>query len=63
MRFDLAVKKLRELKGLTQTQLAAIIGCSPFTISRWERGKTIPARYFKKFEECFGKDIFLSLMS
>lgn len=36
------IKKLREAKGLTQLQLAEIIGVSSKTVSKWETGKGLP---------------------
>jgi transcriptional regulator with XRE-family HTH domain len=37
------IKEHRELRGLTQLQLAELIGRGVETISNFERGKTIPA--------------------
>jgi len=37
------IKELREAKGLTQVQLAEMMGKSVETISNFERGKTIPS--------------------
>ena len=36
------IKELRNHKGLTQEQLAEIMGVSPKTISRWETGEVTP---------------------
>lgn len=36
------IKNLREAKGLTQLQLADIIGVSSKTVSKWETGKGLP---------------------
>ena len=36
------IKALREKKGLTQTQLANILGVSSKTISKWETAKGLP---------------------
>ena len=36
------IKNLREAKGLTQLQLAEIIGVSSKTVSKWETGKGLP---------------------
>ncbi len=36
------VKKLREAKGLTQSQLAEQIGVSSKAVSKWETGKGLP---------------------
>jgi transcriptional regulator with XRE-family HTH domain len=34
------LKTWREARGLTQSQLARLLGVEVFTISRWERGAT-----------------------
>ena len=36
------VKRLRETKGLTQTQLAEMIGVGGKAVSKWETGKGLP---------------------
>ena len=36
------ISHCRKEKGLTQTQLAEILGVSDKSISRWETGKTLP---------------------
>jgi len=36
------VKELREALGLTQEELARLIGVSARTVSRWERGESEP---------------------
>ena len=33
-----SIRKHRKDKGLTQTELAEIIGCKPCQVSMWERG-------------------------
>ncbi len=38
----LAISKYRQASGLTQAQLAEILGISNDAVSRMERGKTIP---------------------
>ena len=37
-----AIKRLREAKGLTQAQLADVIGVSDKTVSKWETAKGLP---------------------
>lgn len=37
-----AIKRLRETKGLTQAQLADVIGVSDKTVSKWETAKGLP---------------------
>lgn len=36
------IKELREALGLTQVQLAKMIGVSPCTVQAWEQGKRKP---------------------
>lgn len=36
------IRKLRERKGMTQAQLAALIDVSPKTVSKWETAKGFP---------------------
>lgn len=38
------VKKVREIKGYSQEQLARELNVSFATINRWENGKTEPSR-------------------
>ena len=38
----LDIKKIRKKLGLTQKQLAEMIGVDPKTIQNWEYGKNIP---------------------
>ena len=40
--FKYQLRQLREKAGLTQAQLAKILGCSPPRISEWERGVRTP---------------------
>ena len=45
------IKNLRECKGITQSELANIIGVSDKTVSKWETAKGLPdivlcRRYF-----------------
>lgn len=34
--------RARELAGLTQVELAALVGVGPGQVSRWERGAAVP---------------------
>ncbi len=43
MALKLNLKRLRESKGLTQEQLAELVGVSVMTISRCEHGRRWPA--------------------
>ena len=36
------IRKIRKEKGLTQEQLAELLGTSQRSVSRWENGKTMP---------------------
>ena len=36
------ISQLRKEKGLTQDQIAEVLGASPQTISRWETGTSCP---------------------
>ena len=36
------IVKLRNDKGLTQKELAALLGCARFTVQRWETGGVTP---------------------
>ena len=40
---DSALARLRMERGLTQGQLADILGCPQATISRWEQGTNSPS--------------------
>ena len=37
-----AIRQLRHTKGLTQAQLAALIGVSPKAVSKWENARGLP---------------------
>lgn len=40
--FPHRIKSLRIERKMNQTELAELIGCTPNTVSRWERGITRP---------------------
>lgn len=42
------IKEYREIKFLTQTQLADILGCTFISVSRWETGRFEPNMAMKK---------------
>jgi DNA-binding transcriptional regulator YiaG len=48
----------RQAKGLTQTQLAVSLGVDPATVSRWERGHTVPPGRCFDLSEVLGGDPF-----
>lgn len=39
---DLDIKKIREMLGISQEQLAEMVGVHPRTVQNWESGSTIP---------------------
>ncbi len=48
----------RESQGLSQAELAAVLGVEPATISRWETGLRRPApRYLPKLAELTGASV------
>ena len=52
------ILKARQAKGLSREELAARIGCSYFTVMRWEQEKSVPIRVFRrKLEEILGIDL------
>lgn len=52
-----AVRKIREEKGLTQTELALLLGVSQIAISQWEIGSVIlPEKRIKQIAEAFRID-------
>lgn len=59
MIFCNAVKKVREIMGYSQEQLARELDVSFATINRWENGKTEPSRLaLKSFVEfCKQNDV------
>ncbi|HET8851928.1 MAG TPA: NB-ARC domain-containing protein, partial [Ktedonobacteraceae bacterium] len=44
----MALRRARESKCLSQQQMAELLDTSTFTISRWERGLTLPGPYFRQ---------------
>ena len=52
------IRKARLGKGLSREELAARIGCSLFALRRWEQGKSVPIRVFRRrLEEKLGIDL------
>jgi predicted outer membrane repeat protein len=50
------LRRARHLKGWTQSDLAEALGTDFETVSRWERGITIPSAYFReKLRDVFNK--------
>ena len=42
------LRRTRHLKGWTQSDLADAVGTDFETVSRWERGITMPSAYFRE---------------
>lgn len=52
------LKRERELRGWTQSELAERVGTTQVNISRWEKGITFPGPYYRqKLGEIFGKSL------
>lgn len=50
----------REALGLSQTELAALLGVHPMTVSRWERGVLKPTPYQRALLEAFYRACWVS---
>lgn len=48
------LRKLRERKGLSNTELASLIGATPTQVSRWELDKVKPTHYLSELMAFFG---------
>jgi len=42
------IREARLRKGLSREELAVRIGCSYFTLRKWEKGEAVPIRMFRK---------------
>lgn len=52
------IREKREEKGITQQELADLIGCSKQTVWRWEKNKSgISPNYYKKLKQILGISI------
>ena len=52
------IKELRKEKGLTQSDLASLVGTEGNVISRWERGASNPSHFYMiKLSEVFEKPV------
>ena len=49
------IAAIREGLGLTQAQLAQLLGVHPLTVSKWERGVLTPSSYQVDLIESFAK--------
>lgn len=54
------VKKIREMKGLTQKELADLCGVTTRTVQNWENGGTIPDMVIKYLNQLQGQDEMIS---
>ena len=48
MKYDVAIKKLREKMIVSQKELSEILGVSLITVNRWENGKYEPTIKMKR---------------
>jgi molybdopterin-binding protein len=49
------IKALRQALGLSQAELAALLGTHTMTISKWERGKLAPGEHHHKLLTAFAR--------
>jgi|1185.fasta_scaffold161790_3 putative transcriptional regulator len=49
------LQRLREKLGLSQVQLAQLLGVHPLTVSKWERGVLAPTPHQNALLESFAK--------
>jgi len=45
---DINVRQIREQLSLTQLQLSQKLGCTPYIISKWERGENKPGEKLRR---------------
>ncbi len=50
------LKQYRKVKGWTQADLAAVMGCSKHAIRKWEQSGNIPPMAYKLFVLLLNKD-------
>jgi len=48
---EINIKRLRKKLGLSQDAFAARLGVAPYTVRRWESGKTKPSRMARRLIE------------
>jgi len=49
------IKKLRQALGLSQLELAALLGTHAMTVSKWERGKLTPGEHHRRLLAAFAR--------
>jgi transcriptional regulator with XRE-family HTH domain len=42
------IRELREARGMTQADLARLLGVSDNTVHRWEAGVSVPQRHIRR---------------
>ena len=52
------VKKMRQRLGLTQDEFAVKLGVAPYTVRRWESGKTQPSRMAKRLLKIIQEEMY-----
>lgn len=63
MRLGKAIKDLRKSRGMTQVQLAKLVGVSSVMIGFWEIGRTFPTQpKIKAVANAFGMSVALLLL-
>lgn len=50
-----SMRAYRDLAGLTQVQLGALLDVHPLTVSKWERGILTPSTYQRSLVESFAR--------
>ena len=64
MKYDVAIKKLREKMIVSQEELSEILGVSLITVNRWENGKYEPTiRLKRKLNDLFLKYLLIEYNS
>jgi molybdopterin-binding protein len=49
------IRRLRETLGLSQADLASLLGTHTMTVSRWERGKLTPSEHHERLLTAFAQ--------
>ena len=62
LRLGVEIAALREKKGFTQTQLAAMLSTSPSVISRVENGENVEMKTLKRIAEALQAELRIELV-